>query len=424
MTTDNGSTTPASYRNVVLAMLLIVYTLNYLDRQIVGILAQAIKADLKLTDSQLGLMGGLAFAILYTSLAIPIARLADRFNRVRIITIALVTWSAFTGLCGMAAGFTSLFLARLGVGIGEAGGIAPTLSILSDYFPPERRARALALLALGLPLGSAFGLLIGGWLAAMYSWRTAFLTMSAVGLAIAPIFLFAVREPARGRLDSTPVSDGPAPSLLTVLRTMAPKRTFWLISLASAMASMITYGLSFWLPAFMQRSHHLDIASTANFLAGIALTGGVAGSLAGGYLSDHLGRTDRRAYGRVPAIAFAIALPALFLAINLSSLPLVFAALLVPQMMGHMWMAPSLAVVQNVTPASMRATASAIYLFIVNMFGLGIGTVAFGVLSDLLTARFGDGALRYAILICGAVLYPLATLLYFAAGRSINRDMP
>jgi predicted MFS family arabinose efflux permease len=412
------------YRNLVLAMLLLVYTLNYLDRQIVGILAQAIKKDLDLSDSQLGLLGGFAFALFYSLLGIPIARLADRFNRTRIVTIALVAWSTFTGLCGLAGGFPSLFLARLGVGVGEAGGIAPSFSLLSDYFPPNRRARAMAILTLGLPFGSAFGLLIGGFLAKDYGWRSAFLVMGCIGLAIAPIFFLIVREPRRGQLDTAPPASGPVPSLGAVFRAVSTMPTFWFVSLGSATASMLTYGFSFWLPAFMQRSHGLDLSTTAQFLAAIALTGGVAGTLLGGFLSDHLGKADRRAYVYVPAAAFAIALPALLLGVSAGSLPLVFVLLLIPQATGYIWTGPCVAVIQNIAPPAMRTTASALYLFIVNFIGLGIGTLLFGMLSDIYTSQYGESALRYSILTIGVVLYPLTVILFVTAGRTIIRDMP
>jgi predicted MFS family arabinose efflux permease len=422
-----SATPPAEsprYRGLVLAMLLAVYTLNYVDRQIVGILALPIKRELQLSDSQLGLMSGLAFAIFYSTLGVPIARLADRFNRVRIVAGALVIWSGFTAMCGLAGGFASLFLARIGVGIGEAGGIAPSFSLVADYFPPDRRARALAILTLGLPLGTAIGLFVGGFLAVHYGWRSAFLAMGVVGLVVAPVLLLVVREPRRGRLDAGPAAAGPVPSLAAVFRTMRGKPTFWLVALGSATASMLTYGLGFWLPSFMQRSHGLDVGETSRFLAAIALTGGVAGTLLGGFLSDHLGQRDRRAYCYVPAIAFVVALPALLGAITVGSLPLVFALLLVPQALNYVWTGPSVAVIQNLAPPTMRTTASALYLLIVNFIGLGLGTLAFGALSDLLTETYGNAALRYAILICGVVLYPITAGLYALGARVIRHDWP
>ncbi len=411
------------YRFLVLFMLLLVYCLSYVDRQIIGILAVPIKADLQLTDTQLGLMGGFAFAIFYTSMGIPIARLADRHNRVRIITVALTLWSGFTAVCGLANGFWSLFLARLGVGVGEAGGVAPSFSIVSDYFPTEQRGRALAILTLALPIGSAIGLFIGGVLAAEYGWRTAFVVMGLIGIAVAPLFLLTVREPVRGRLDPAPLATAKLrPSFGDVLAHVRRKPSFWWLSIASAMASMLSYGLAFWLPAFIHRSRGLDLVQTSQFLAVITLVGGVIGIVAGGWLSDHLGRKNRAWYARIPSIAFLIGMPFLLIGVSLTSLPMILAILLVPQAMGVLWTGPSVSAIQHLAPASMRATASSIYLFITNLVGLGVGTLAFGALSDALTAQYGDDALRYSILICAVVLYPLAILFYWMASRSLSAD--
>lgn len=410
------------YRGLVLLMLLGVYVLNYVDRQIVGILAEPIKKDLNLSDTQLGMMGGLAFAIFYSTLGIPIARLADRYSRKWIETAALATWSAFTALCGMAGGFTSLFLARLGVGVGEAGGVAPAFSMVADYFPPEQRARALAILTLGLPIGSALGLVIGGYLAAQYGWRTAFIALGAAGFVAAPIFAYFVKEPERGRYDTVAHASSEHPSLLGTMRLMATMPTFWLVSLGSATASMLSYGLGFWLPSFLQRTRGLSLADTSLLLGAVAIVGGVAGILLGGYLADHFGKTDRRAYGRIPAYAFLIGFPALLAGVTVEAVPAIFAMLLIPQAMGYVWAGPSVAVIQNIAPANIRTTASALYLLIVNFIGLGIGTMSFGVLSDAFTERFGASALQYSIIAIAIILYPLTAALYFAAARHIPRD--
>lgn len=410
------------YRGLVLLMLLGVYVLNYVDRQIVGILAEPIKKDLDLSDTQLGMMGGLAFAIFYSTLGIPIARLADRYSRKWIETAALATWSAFTALCGMAGGFTSLFLARLGVGVGEAGGVAPAFSMVADYFPPEQRARALAILTLGLPIGSALGLVIGGYLAAHYGWRTAFIALGAAGFVVAPIFAYFVKEPERGRYDTVAPAGSEHLSLLDTMRLMATMPTFWLVSLGSATASMLSYGLGFWLPSFLQRTRGLSLADTSLLLGAVAIVGGVAGILLGGYLADHFGKTDRRAYGRIPAIAFLIGFPALLAGVTVEAVPAIFALLLIPQAMGYVWAGPSVAVIQNIAPANIRTTASALYLLIVNFIGLGIGTMSFGVLSDAFTERFGASALQYSIIAIAIILYPLTAALYFSAARYIPRD--
>jgi len=291
-------------------MLFIVYTFNYLDRQIISILAVPIQKELELTDTQLGLMGGFAFALFYSALGIPIARFADRLNRSWIIAGSLTLWSTFTALCGLATGFWQLFLARLGVGVGEAGGVAPSFSMISDYFPQSQRARALAAFTLALPVGTAAGLYIGGQLAVEYGWRTAFLVLGLTGVLIAPFFLLIVREPERGRYDPKRLAtDTGQASFKDVCKVVLPKASFWYLSLGSGVASMLSYGLAFWLPAYVQRSLELDLSDTSKFLASAALIGGTLGILLGGLFGDHLGKKDRGAYGRIPAIAFMIAMP-------------------------------------------------------------------------------------------------------------------
>ena len=412
----------SGYRAVVLATLLVAYILNFVDRQIIGVLAVPIKSELHLTDTQLGMMGGLAFAIFYSTLGLPIAWLADRFSRKWIETIALAIWSGFTALCGMATGFTSLFVARLGVGIGEAGGVAPAFSMIADYYPPEQRARALSILTLGVPIGSALGLFIGGFLAAEYGWRFAFIALGVAGLVFAPIFAILVREPKRGAFDPPPAAAFDSNHPRDLLRKDIGKPTFLLVALGSATASMLSYGLGFWLPSFIARSHGLDISGTSSFLGTITITGGIAGILLGGYLTDHFGRRDRRAYVRIPAIAFLIGFPFLLAGVYVDSLPWAFVLLLIPQAMGYIWTGPSVSIIQNIAPPSIRATTSAVYLLIVNLIGLGLGTMVFGLLSDALTATYGESALRLAIMICAVILYPLTAALFFAATRQIRRD--
>ena len=239
----------SSYKAWVLFMLLIVYIFNFIDRQIIGILAVPIQAELSLSDTQLSLMGGLAFALFYTALGIPIAWLADRKNRTWIITIALMMWSLMTALCGLAQNFAQLFLARLGVGVGEAGGVAPSYSLISDYFPSNQRSRALGIYAFAIPIGSALGMLIGGVLTNLIGWRLTFIVVGILGLAIAPLFKLTVKEPKRGKYDST-TSDITAVPFSTVIQILKKKKSFWFLSLGGASASMMTYVLLFWFPSF------------------------------------------------------------------------------------------------------------------------------------------------------------------------------
>lgn len=411
------------YRYVVLFLLMLAYCMNYMDRQVVSILAVPIKRDLQLSDSQLGLMGGFAFAIFYSCLGIPIARLADRANRVTIISLAYTAWSICTAVCGFAGSFVQLLFARLLVGVGEAGGVAPTYSLLADYFPPRQRGRAMAAVTLGLPLGSALGLLLGGYFAQHYGWRAAFFLLGAIGVATAPILYFGIREPERGRLDGKPAAaPSPRTSLTDVLRYLARKPSFWLLSFAAANASMLSYGLGFWLPTYIYRSQSLSLADTSYVLSGITVVGGLTGLLVGGAISDWLGKGSKEAYATVPCIAFLVGLPFMLLAMSTHQLVPVLLLLFVPQAAGVVWMGPSISAVQHLAPVHMRATTSAIFLFIVNLLGLGVGTLAFGALSDHFQSGYGDDALRYAIITVSIVLYPLAIIFFGLASRRLERD--
>ncbi|NNK05492.1 MAG: MFS transporter [Xanthomonadales bacterium] len=404
----------------MLFILVLVYTFNFIDRQIVGILAIPIKADLGLTDGQLGLMGGLAFALFYTGLGIPVAMLADRFNRTWIITTALVIWSGMTAVSGLANNFWQLFAARLGVGIGEAGGVAPAYSLIADYFPPGRRARALSVYSFGIPIGSAIGIVFGGIIASMVSWRAAFFVVGLAGIVLAPIFRMTVREPPRGRYDRKR-RDEAAPGLRLILRTLVAKPSFWLLSVGASFSSMMGYGVFFWLPSFFVRSYNLTLLNASLFYGAVLLLGGLAGIWAGGWLGDRFGQDQRSQYARIPAFAFIASVPFYLLAILSPTLTLAFFVLLVPTALGLVWLGPVISVIQHLVRPDMRATASAIFLFINNLIGIGLGTYAIGALSDLLAAQFGDESLRYSIL-AGTGFYIVAATLFFLAARWLDRD--
>jgi predicted MFS family arabinose efflux permease len=407
-------------RSLTLLLLVIVYTFNFIDRQIVGILAVPIKADLGLSDTQLGLMGGLAFALFYTGLGIPVAMLADRFSRTWIITGALVIWSGMTAACGLATNFWQLFLARLGVGVGEAGGVAPAYSLVSDLFPPGRRARALSIYSFGVPIGSALGIVFGGVIASLIDWRFAFFVVGIAGILLAPIFRLAVREPPRGGFDSPHEHRAP-PGLPVIISTLVGKPSFWLISLGASCSSMMGYGLFFWLPSFFVRSYGLTLLDASLFFGAILLVGGLAGIWAGGWLGDRFGQVRRVRYITIPALAFLLTIPFYLLGILSSSLLLTFFVLLIPTALGLAWLGPVISAIQHLVRPDMRATASAVFLFINNLIGIGIGTWAIGALSDLLQLRFGEDSLRYSIL-AGTLFYVLAAALFFAGARWLERD--
>ncbi len=434
----NQTTTPA-YRAYILFILVVVYTFNFIDRQIVGILAVPIKAELGLTDIQLSLMGGLAFALFYTFLGIPIAMLADRKSRVWIMTVALTVWSAMTAACGFAQNFLQLFFARLGVGVGEAGGVAPAYSLIADYFPQEKRARALSIYSFGIPVGSALGILLGGVLTSYLDWRAAFMIVGLMGLLIAPVFRLTVREPVRGGLDGKNAVTTPA-SIGDVVRTLTRKPSFWGMSLGAASSSMMGYGLIFWLPSFFVRSFGTELPEffswmpaflipanasellyASYFYATILLTGGTAGIWLGGVFADKYGADKKAAYALIPAIAFLITIPFFVVGVLASSLWVVFFSFLVLQALSLVWLGPVISAFQHLVQPNMRATASAIFLFINNLIGIGLGSLAIGALSDGLNARYGDESLRYAIL-SGIVFYIIAAAFFLWVSPLLKRD--
>jgi MFS family permease len=405
----------------VLAILLLAYIFNFIDRQIIGVLAVPIKTDLALSDSQLGLMGGLAFALFYTGLGIPIAWLADRKSRVTIIAVSVAVWSAFTAVCGLAQNFWQLFLARMGVGVGEAGGVAPSYSLIADYFPPDRRARALAIFSFGIPIGSALGIFFGGWIATNVDWRAAFIIVGLIGLPVAALVKFGLSDPVRGGFDSGAAAGDAAPPFSIVFKTLAAKPSFWLLSFGAASGSILGYGLIFWLPSFFARSFGLQLAEVSWFYGSIVLVGGVAGTWLGGWLGDRIGKGNPGAYALIPAICFLVAAPAYAAALFAPSLVIGWFLFLIPQMLGLAWLGPIIAAVQHIVPPNMRATASAAFLFINNLIGIGFGTWFVGRMSDGMKSSYGDESLRYSILFTLG-FYLLSSLLYFFAAARLKRD--
>lgn len=412
MTTDTPR--PAN-RALVLAMLLLVYTFNFLDRQILSILAQPVKASLGLTDTQLGMLGGLAFAALYSTLAIPLALLADRTSRSWVIALSLGVWSVFTALCGTAQSFGQMFAFRLGVGVGEAGGVAPSYALIGDYYPANTRARALSIYSLGIPVGAAAGALLGGYIAQTVEWRSAFLAVGVAGLLLAPAFKWIVRDRPRA---VAPVDQVPITHVFGIL---AAKPSFWLLAFGAAAGSMCGYGVAFWLPSMIMRNYGLGLSQTGQFFGALLLSGGVAGIVLGGWLGDRLGARGRRWYALFPAICYVVGTPLFIAGVLAGSWQAAFALFLLPQALVYVWLGPVLTAVQHLVPAHMRATASASFLLINNLIGLGLGSWAIGSLSDHLAPAYGTDALRYAIA-TGLCLYLVAGALMALASRFLTRD--
>lgn len=329
-------------------------------------------------------------------------------------------WSLFTALCGTASGYVQLFVFRLGVGVGEAGGVAPSYALIADYFPPNRRARALAIYSLGVPIGLASGTFLGAYIATAVNWRAAFLVMGVAGVMLAPVLRYFVRDLPREK----PASEKPATTTEPIGRVfsiLARKPAFWLIALASSSSSLCGYGLALWTPSVLMRSFGLDLIGTGQFLGSLILIGGTAGVFAGGWLADRLGRRNRAWYAWLPAIAWLITAPMFAFGFMANNLAIAWPLLLIPNGLNILWLGPVTTAVQHLVPRRMRATASASFLLINNLIGLGVGPLLIGWLSDTMKAAYGANSLRNAAVACTA-FYLVAAVLMLTASRSLKRD--
>ena len=382
---------------VMLWTLLVVYVFNFLDRQIVNILAEPIRKDLNLSDTQIGLMTGLAFALFYTVLGLPIARYSDKpsTDRGRLIAMALAVWSAMTVLCGMAQNFVQLLLARVGVGVGEAGCTPAAHSLIADRVPAERRASAMAFYALGIPLGSLLGMVIGGYLADQIGWRKAFLFVGAPGVVLALLVMALVGD--GGRKVSPASAAAPAESILQSVRSLLSSRTFVILLAAASACSFLSYGKTTWTTIFFQRTHGLTPGEVGFWFG---LWGGLAGMLGtflGGWLADRFGKHDRRHVVTAPAIGMALAVPIAISAYFATDWRLSLVLIMLPNVLNSLYYGPVFSSTQGLVPLRHRAMASALLLFCQNLIGLGLGPLFFGMLSDLIKPAFGDESVRYVL---------------------------
>ncbi|MBU1254063.1 MAG: MFS transporter [Alphaproteobacteria bacterium] len=417
--------TPNSVR-ATLWILLVVYIFNFIDRQIVNILAEPIALDLGLSDTQIGLMTGLAFALFYTLLGLPIARYSDRAttNRPRLIAIALATWSAMTALCGLAQNFYQLLLARIGVGVGEAGCTPPAHSLISDLVPPERRSSALAFYSLGIPVGTLLGMMIGGLLADWVGWRMAFLFVGLPGVAMALVVHFMLREPRRGMSATLAEHSTPPPemSLWTSVRTVMRSRAFVLLLLAGSTASFLAYGKTTWTTIFFQRTHDLTPGEVGFWFGVINGAAGILGTWLGGYLADRFGAKNRRHVLTAPAVAMAVAAPIAFLAYQAATWQVALALLIVPTLCNSLYYGPTYSAAQGLVPLRARAIAAAVLLFFQNLIGLGLGPLFFGMLSDLLQPGFGEESVRY-VLYGAAFLGLIPAFFFWRCSLRLNEEL-
>lgn len=430
MTIQNGAAVPAAeagagfstaYRHYILAILTLMYVVNYLDRQVLAILLQPIKAEFGVSDALLGLLVGPTFALFYATLGIPIARLADRFSRRNIIAISMGLFSAMTVVCGLAAQFWQLVIARVFTGVGEAGTGPSAQAVISDLYPPKERAAAQSFYSAGLNIGLLIAFFAGGWIAQTFGWRQAFLAAGIPGLLLFFVVMFTVREPARGHSESL-ADDGIAPSLVTVARLLWSQRSFRYIALGAAMTSFGGYGATAFVPAFLVRSHHLTLYEVGLIFAGIAGIGGWIGTFLSGVIADRLGKRDVRWNMYVPIGAVFLALPfqpVFYLADNTA---LAIAAAVIPSAMGAVFLGPCVTMTQGLVPLRMRATAAALFLFILNIIGLGLGPQTVGIVSDLLEPALGTDSLRYALLVT-MVSGALGGFCYWRASKTLKADL-
>lgn len=371
----------------------------------------------------MGFLGGIAFAIFYTFVGIPIARLADKTVRRSLLSVCLALWSGMTVLCGFATSFAYLMLARVGVSIGEAGGSPPSHSMISDMFPEHRRATALAIYALGIPVGAMLGNLIGGTLNVEYGWRVAFIAVGAPGLVLALLVRFTMAEPIRGASDAIVRANAEAPPVMDVFRLLWTRKSFRYMSIGAAIHAFVGNGIGYWFPSFLIRSHELDTATVGLWLFYLGFAG-MLGTFLGGYLCDRLASRDQRWYVWLPGGATVLAIP---FSVYVYLAPDYVAALLVaniPVVLGVFYIAPSFALTQRLVGLRMRALAASILLFITNLIGLGLGPQITGVLSDVLTYNtdLGVHALRWAM-VTVLFLNVVSTIFYLFSAKYLRADL-
>lgn len=419
-----AGTPGATQRTVALWMLFAVGTLNFVDRQLLSVLVEPIRAEMAFSDTQFGLLTGLSFALFYAAMGVPFAMAADRWHRVRLIAAACAIWSVFTAACGLAGNFMQLALARFGVGVGEAGGTAPSLSVLADYYPPERRPLVIGIFTANGPFGVFLGAAFGGWAAATIGWRGAFIAIGVLGaLVAAPLLVMLVREPARGQMDGKrSVADEAALPMGASFALFLRRRSLRILAIASGLSAFVSYGMLNWIPAFLMRTQGMPLSALATWFAPAAgITFGL-GIWGGGALVNWAARRSAAAYAIVPGIATLVLIPSFAAALLVDSWQWSLALMLVPMVACTIYVAPALALVQNLTPPRARATSSAILLLMFNLVGLGGGPLVIGMISDALAPVHGADSLRYALL-WTLPAAALAAVAQYRMGRVVSADM-
>ena len=421
MQTENHYTS-ARARYYALVLLTIVYTFNFIDRQLLAILQESIKAELLLSDAQLGLLTGFAFALFYVTAGIPIARWADNSNRRNIVALAIGIWSFMTAISGAVQNYLQLLLARIGVGIGEAGGSPPAHSIISDIFPPERRAGALSFYSTGVNIGVLFGFLAGGWLNEFFGWRVAFVVVGLPGILIALLVRFTLREPIRGMADKKVAADKAEP-LGHVLSLLWSRVSFRHMALAAAANAFAVYSMNSWTASFFIRSYGLTSGEIGTWLALILGLGGALGLLAGGFLAQRLAVKDARWYNWLPGWAAIITAPFAFGTFYAENVTWSLLLFVIPGFLATAYLGNTLAMVHGLVGLRMRALASAILFFVLNLIGLGLGPFTIGLLSDYLEPTVGLESLRHAMLYVIPVASLWSAFHFFMSARHLREDL-
>ena len=422
MNTDQNPYTSARARYYALGLLTVVYTFNFVDRQLLSILQESIKADLLLSDQQLGLLTGFAFALFYTVAGIPIARYADRNNRRNVVAIAIALWSFMTAISGLVQNYLQLLLARIGVGVGEAEGSPPAHSMISDIFPPERRASALAFYSMGINFGILFGFLAGGWLNEFFDWRVAFFVVGAPGIVVALFVRYTLREPMRGLMEDrqdvardTPFSE--------VLKLLWSRLSFRHLAIGGALNAFAGYSSSNWTASFMIRSHDMSTGELGTWLALIMGVGGAIGVFWGSYIAERLAKFNVRWYMWMPTITGMICVPFMIATYMVEGAYTALIVSIVPGILFNVYLGNSLAMTHALVGLRMRAVASAILFFLINLIGMGLGPWGVGLLSDMLSAELGNESLRYAMLYLLPAAMGWSAVHFLMASRTLQKDL-
>jgi len=421
-----------SYRTLVLWLLTLMYVMSFIDRQIIGILSPFIKTDMGFTDTQLGWLKGLAFALLYSIVGIPIAWLADRYSRKKIITISLISWSAFTALTGQAGSFLHMFLARIGVGIGEAGGSPPSHSIISDLYPKEKRASALGVYSLGIPIGIGFSYLVAGALVERFGWRGTLIFLGVVGIALAVVLAIVVKEPKRGQMDGENIKMNSV-GIGESIATLAKIPSWWAMCMGIAWVSFGGYAVSAWGVDYIMRFKPEYLPAKYGGTPGsfewlmmwlglIHLVGYGAGTYFGAVITEKLAKKNISFYGIMPGAVLFIGVPCLIAAFWVQSIPLHLVLITIYLLSAGVYLGPSFAAAQTLAPINMRAMSTALFFLILNIIALGGGPTVVGMISEALIAEHGEThALRLAISTL-VIPYIISVIAFFWAAKTLPKD--